>query len=220
MSLNTQEVLTFVKNFALKFQMNEADIINMWNSSTSLQLPVEIESTSSNPDSQTFKELDKLSKLQLTELCRLRGLKVSGNKPDLISRLGGGVAPVKPPKPKTQPKVQTKIQFQKPASLPVLQVIQTQVPNVVIRKNVYGNYEHPDTNLVFDCVTKNVIGLQLEGGEVRSLFDEDIELCNKYKFTYVLPMNLNKEKDEVKEHKVENENENEYEEEEEEEEEI
>jgi hypothetical protein len=49
---------------------------------------------------------------------------------------------------------------------------------------------HNDTNMVFDIHTKKVIGVQLPNGNVRTLNRNDIEICQKYKFQYNMPVLL------------------------------
>jgi hypothetical protein len=66
------------------------------------------------------------------------------------------------------------------------------IPNIILKieKNKYGNYMHNDTNMVFDIHTKKVIGVQLPNGNVRTLNRNDIEICQKYKFQYNMPVLL------------------------------
>lgn len=64
-------------------------------------------------------------------------------------------------------------------------------PSYVLPRNKYGNYEHPDTHLVFDKVTREVYGKQVED-RVESLTPEDIELCRKLNFKCRLPLTLSK----------------------------
>lgn len=52
---------------------------------------------------------------------------------------------------------------------------------ITVRKNIYGNWEHPATNLVFDRFSREVCGKQ-GTGVILPLTEEDIDLCNKYKF--------------------------------------
>jgi hypothetical protein len=66
----------------------------------------------------------------------------------------------------------------------------------IIRRNVHGNYEHLKTSLVFDPEepTKGVIGKQNKNGQIDPLTKEDIVLCDKYKFEYLLPDDYNPNK--------------------------
>ena len=73
---------------------------------------------------------------------------------------------------------------------PLLKNMVKKVPVIAIRKNQYGNHEHPDTHLVFDNKLKKVVGVQQDDGSIASLTKLDIDMCNKFKFAYVLPDNL------------------------------
>ena len=46
--------------------------------------------------------------------------------------------------------------------------------------------------MIFNKHTKKVIGKQHSDGQIVELSHSDIDLCNKYKFSYNLPENLNK----------------------------
>ena len=54
-------------------------------------------------------------------------------------------------------------------------------PSYVLIKNQYGNYEHPETHLVFDRILKCVYGKQVENNVV-NLTIEDKELCRRLNF--------------------------------------
>ena len=47
--------------------------------------------------------------------------------------------------------------------------------------------------MVFDSVSKMVIGKQNESGTVDPITEEDIEVRKRYKFQYTLPNNLDKD---------------------------
>ena len=47
--------------------------------------------------------------------------------------------------------------------------------------------------LYFSKLDKKVIGKQNEDGTIRELNKNDIEICNKFKFKYIIPENLNGE---------------------------
>ena len=57
------------------------------------------------------------------------------------------------------------------------------IPSYILKRNKYGNYEHPDTSFVFDKNTKEVYGRQTESC-VEPLTGEDIKLCETMKFRY------------------------------------
>lgn len=53
-----------------------------------------------------------------------------------------------------------------------------------IFKNIYGNYEHKDTNLIFCPISYICVGKQNENGNVDKLTHEDINMCDIYMFDY------------------------------------
>ncbi|MDC0230933.1 SAP domain-containing protein [Aureispira] len=131
----------------------------------------------------------------LKALCRKYSLKVTGKKEILIQRLvdfmnngcesvsGSGSKSKSGSKKKSSKKnVESKIQT----------AIKEKIPVIQIRRNQFGNYEHKETGFVFSKIDKNVIGKQNDSGVLDELTEDDIELCNKYKFKYVIPSNLNK----------------------------
>ena len=62
-----------------------------------------------------------------------------------------------------------------------------------ISRNKWGHYEHRESALVFNADSKRVYGKQTESGVVVDLTPADIDLCNKHKVEYVLPINLDHE---------------------------
>ena len=71
--------------------------------------------------------------------------------------------------------------------------MKTNIPTIAIRKNQFGNHEDPNTSFVFDRKTKKVIGKQNDDGTIQDLSKEDINICNKNKYEYILPFNLDKQ---------------------------
>ena len=61
------------------------------------------------------------------------------------------------------------------------------ISSIQIKKNEHGNYEHPETKLVFSREEKKVIGRQLNDGTVAALTSDDIDICDQFKFTYTVP---------------------------------
>ena len=113
----------------------------------------------------------------LKSLCKKYNLKRSGKKEILIQRL-------------------IDYMNSQNESKPVLKKIkktekQDDIGIIQIKRNQFDNYEHFETGLVFSKLDKNVIGKQNEDGTIIELTKNDIELCNKFKFKYILPENLN-----------------------------
>jgi hypothetical protein len=129
-----------------------------------------------------------MNKNELIAHCKTKGLKTTGTKQELSERLTGGAPPAPAEKEKKTSTSKSKAQ---PVEPTVVRSIQSSIQTVQIKKNSFGNYEHPDTGLVFDRLNQKAIGKQNKSGKIDSLTDEDIETCNKYKFKYDIPENLN-----------------------------
>jgi hypothetical protein len=115
---------------------------------------------------------DKLKLAELKALCKEKGLAVSGTKAELIQRLSGETpAPrVRKATPKPAPTLQR----------PVFQKFLDKKPTI-IKRNIHGNFEHPDTRLVFS-VNKKIIGIQNPSGELDPLTVQDLQNVYKYHF--------------------------------------
>lgn len=61
------------------------------------------------------------------------------------------------------------------------------ISSIQIKKNQFENYEHPETKLVFDKETRQVIGKQQDDGTISELTEEDIQKCDQFKFSYRIP---------------------------------
>ena len=150
---------------------------------------VKTEDLVSDKDSEEVKEsneleekkLKKLKKPELKEMCKQKGLKLTGTKADLIGRLlKGEPEQEKKKSPKTKKK----------ETVPVVKKLQENLSVMVIRRNAFGNLEHTESSMIFDRKTKKVIGKQNKNGDIDELTVADIDICNKYKFDYNLPENL------------------------------
>ena len=161
-------------------------------------------------------QLYKYDKKTLEAICKLHKLKVSGKKEELQNRIliatgqiqdvkedvkedvrggGGGKESVPKSVPKSVSKSKKSPAKKKggsPSSCPVIQRLEEKSHIYNISRNRWNNYEHLESRLVFQPVDKKVYGVQSDSGDVVELTTRDIELCKKYKFDYVLPMNLSK----------------------------
>lgn len=132
---------------------------------------------------------ERLTKCKVNELkalCRKHGHKVSGKKDELVARLLGKESLISVSQPTKTKKVESKIE-----SVDVIKKLTSKIPPLVVRRNAHGNYEHPESGLVFNNTNNNVvIGRQMDDGRIAQLSKEDIELCKKYGCKYELPSNL------------------------------
>ena len=201
-----------ISNFALsianKYKLNKDELLSLWkttsvNVDNKIEEVTSVESKSSKQEEDkpsdekpefTVEELSSKKKAELQGICKDRKLKVTGKKEELIDRiLSFKMKPI-------QQKI-TKSNTSDSAKT-LLQSLNTPPPAIRIRRNAWGNYEHPEHHFVFDKVTSVVVGIQLDNGTVKDLDEESIELCNKYKYKYVLPDNLDKNSKSIKDIKL------------------
>lgn len=130
----------------------------------------------------------KLTVDKLKEMCRAKGLKVSGKKEELLQRLenpnvaenkgkGGGGGKKK------------KSLFKSRDVSKIVEKLQGAVSSLAVRKNAQGHYIHINTGLVFDPITQRVIGCW-KNEQVKWLTKEDVENCIELGVPYELPENL------------------------------
>ena len=189
----------FILDISEKYNLDENEIKLLWNAenkttpSTSKKVVekkvVEKKESSSSIDKKNdMSELEKCNKASLIAMCKTYGHKCSGTKDILISRLLGKDAtePVKKIETKsTSVKEATKLE-----SIPIVKKLTANIPNILIRRNRFNNYEHPETGLIFDNATKIIIGTQKKDGSIEDLTEDDIDKCHAFKFQYKLPKNL------------------------------
>lgn len=138
-------------------------------------------------------DYSKLSLAELKELCKTRGLKVSGGKKVLVERLLEKKTTSEELKEGEEKKKTTSKSRSKKKIPVILQKIVHNADTLNIRRNVFGNYEHIDTGFIFDEATQEVIGKQSENLDPHSspiiepLTEEDIEKCKEYNFAYRTP---------------------------------
>jgi len=161
-----------------KYNIDQNELQELWSSSSNRIKTDDPKPTISSADS----ELNNLTKPELIQMCKDKNLKVSGSKNELIQRL-------------------LNIEMKKVEEKPVKQLVQQpliikklvdKIPKLEINKNNFGNFEHKESGLVFDNKTQKVYGRQNSDGTVSELTHEDINICNKYKFLYIVPNNFDK----------------------------
>ena len=179
-------IQTFISNVSTKYNLDNDELNAIWTGNNK---------QSNTPKVVSFHEVDvspdfllKCNKAELTALCKQKGCKCSGTKTDLISRLLGkedNKNPEDNKKPKTTSKKITPREIS-----PIEKKLVANIPNILVKRNKYNNYEHPETGLVFDNETKTVIGKQNKNGSVDDLSEDDIDQCNAFKFKFQIPSNL------------------------------
>ena len=173
-------VYKYIQEISTKYKLDKNQLINIWTGKQSHNNLDEI--ADSKTESKVDSELSKCGKTELMALCKAKGLSHTGTKQVLIERL----------LEKDSKKVEAKQQPKKAEPISIGKKIQNSISTVQIRRNKFGNYEHPDTMFVFDKVGQQVIGKQNSSGRIDTLTKEDIEECKRYKFKYTIPDNLDK----------------------------
>jgi hypothetical protein len=170
-------IAKFLHEVSTQYDMNEEDLKKIW-----VDMHPKVTKAPAFI-SNANNALDQLSKPELISHCKARGLKCTGSKAELITRLSEPEnASSSKPKPKTTtPVVKSSIH----------KMLKSQITSVTIERNKFNNYEHSATRFVFDRATEQVIGKQNSNGNIDPLTKDDIEICNKHKFKYTLPENLN-----------------------------
>lgn len=212
MSLNNKLdnlIKEFCKNLSITYDLPEEDLYGIWKgekvNKEKKATKIEVKDEEKNPDTEITKEkIMVATKDMLAAMCKKKGLKMSGKKEELVSRLLDSLSSsssssslsAKPSSSKTKD------------DSPVVKAAKASIGELAIRRNKHGNFEHMQTGLVFNT-EKQVYGKQLDSGEVKPLTSEDIETCKKYKFLFKLPenLNVNKSLDDIKVDEIEEEEE-------------
>jgi hypothetical protein len=205
-------IIQYIEKLSESYDLTKDELILLWNNGktdASVQpLEKKLETNSEQPvfSSVISKMMnpefnaDTMSKSTVAELkaiCKQRGLKVSGTKSDIISRLMGkpeaeDTKPKTKAKPEPKPKTVAKkveVAQAKVLETPVVKKFVATIDQVLITRNKFNRYEHAETGLVFN-ESRTVIGKQLPDGTLDHLTDDDIDNCNAFKFPYELPVNL------------------------------
>lgn len=220
-----QNISQFIKAISTKYGINELELTELWTGSSITQTPITndkevvekqpqcdipTQPTSTSVVAAAASELDKLSKKELIDLCKTKGIKVTGTKQELVSRILDSEKTAKISKNiiseqptrllKQKQEASTSNGSTNNASLPkpaaskppsILEAIKASSGSHIITKNKFGNYMHEQTGLVFkSAIDHKIIGRQGDDGSIIQLTSDDINICNQYKFDYILPENL------------------------------
>jgi hypothetical protein len=190
--------------------------------------PKKEEEKISIPFEESQADIVGAKKDQLAAWCKKYGLKSTGKVDELVSRLMDYKKEHPPVGGEVEEETVTKsapikslvkggllaiggdgskaASKKKPASAPVQSALMKKflgnAPVYRTQRNKFGNFEDPNTKLLFDKDDKVVIGRQDPSGAILELTDEDIEICKQYKFNYRLPENLDVHKKGLKHVKV------------------
>lgn len=189
-------IYSFIEQVASKYNIEPTELLSIWEGKSVVSKTLPPKSSITDIPSPT-EELDpdallRCKKPEIQALCRQRNLKCTGTKEELIGLLiGKKDTPPKTVIEKTQPKKVSK-KTETTVETPVIKKLTSNITTVAIRRNQFGNHEHPETSLVFEMKSRKVIGKQNDDGTVADLTAEDIDTCNQYKFKFIRPENLDK----------------------------
>jgi hypothetical protein len=180
-------IFTYIDMISQKFNINKEELKMLWEGGETMS-PIPTSSVVSSSLSSAAKELEILTKTQLIEMCKGKNLKVSGNKTELITRILESES-------KTHPVVSTQVvnvNVGVPQQPQVIKKLVEKIPKLEIKRNAAGYFVHAETSFVFDTKTQKVYGKLVGDDKLEELTSDDIDICNKYKFSYILPNNLDK----------------------------
>ena len=173
----------YIDSVSNKYDLDKNELLSIWNNNTKLNQNNINRVEDIKKEVNSNNNLTKLSKSELVEMCKAKKLKTSGTKQDLADRLSC-----------EDTLIQTKLvsKTEKKVSPPIIKKLIEKIPSIQIRRNKFDNFEHDETSFIFNNKTQKVYGKQNKDGSVSDLTPEDIDLCNKYKFSFYIPENLDK----------------------------
>ena len=207
MSVEIELVNNYIDILAKKYKIDVVELNTLWTQQLESIPPTKVDIITA-PVINSDVDYNKMTKNDLIKLCKERKLKCSGKKEDLIGFLVSNTLSTKSKSPSTTAKeakltstqsiqsiqsIQsklTKISSIPPTIPTILQSICSKKTAIKINRNQFGNFEHQETGFIFNNKTQKVIGKQNKNGDIDNLDVDDIDLCNKYKFSYVMPTNL------------------------------
>lgn len=184
----------YISQVASQYKINENDLYKMWNSNGEIEKNYNVIQNKTEVIDEVDPELMKLGKKELIELCKTKKLTVGGSKIDLVKRIMG----VENKNNTSRTSVMSGASVTNTKSLTksshpeIIKKIVEKIPTIQIKRNSHGNFEHTDSGLVINNISKKAYGRQNKDGTIAELTPGDIDLCHKYKFAYDIPENLNK----------------------------
>ncbi len=215
MSNISSEIQTFIQLLITHYELEESALVDLWVSSQPKTEKVkegekekeeivihidEVKEVEGEEKKDGKEEVEWESKkvADLKQVCKERGLCLTGKKADLVARLRANPNGVKKETKKEKEEEKPKKGKKKGKSIPsVLLKLESERETLHIRRNTYGLYEHAETGFIFDEQTHKVVGKLKEvlnphasNVEVEPLTEEDMERCKEMKLEYVLPDTL------------------------------
>lgn len=184
-------VNNFIEEISKKYNIDKTEIKSIWNTNKNQCVCDDELDTASKTYSEA--ELSGLLKADLILMCKSKKLKCTGTKSELIRNILDNVSSVKTKSQLKTHKIESENKEERKSESivkPIFKSIVSQTPVIQIHRNQFGNFEHAETTFVFNNKTQKVIGKQNKNGDIDVLSKDDIDVCNKYKFSYNIPENL------------------------------
>lgn len=136
----------------------------------------------------------KYSTAELKEICKSKGLKITGNKAQLLARVEG----------RPEPSKTKKLKFPEQTKGKIIDKIRSRVARIGIVRHENGlDFWHPETGLVFDPVSQHAIA-SFRHGKKHNLNASDVEKCLELNIPYFIPRNLDEGMNRVVDEKLAN----------------
>ncbi len=202
-----QHIDSLLTTISTKYNIDKHELKNLWcnlDESTNVEnqpqrteevtqsVPV-TETTSTTTTTEKAYDINNIHDYDVKTLkgiLKSLGLKVSGKKADLISRIMNSEnEPKKSPSRKSPSKKSSKKKKQT-RLLPINGKIELQKRQIHFKK-IDNFHVHEDSNLIIDSETKIIIGkYDIDTKSMVNLTENDINICKKYKFRFNMPENL------------------------------
>lgn len=159
-----------------------------------LQSFIEKVKSSKANESKYLTAESKYSTAELKEICRSKGLKLTGNKAQLLARVEG----------RPEPSKTKKLKFPEQTKGEIITKIRSRVARIGVVRHENGlDFWHPETGLVFDPVSQHAIA-SFRHGKKHNLNASDVEKCLELNIPYFIPRNLDEGMNRVVDEKLAN----------------
>jgi hypothetical protein len=198
---------SLLTTISTKYNIDKNELKNLWcnlDESTNVEVgsqrteevtqSVPVTETTTTTTTEKAYDITKIHEYDVKTLkgiLKSLGLKVSGKKADLLSRImNSDKEPKKSPSRKSPAKTSSSKKKKQTRLLPVNGKVELQKRQIHFKK-IDDFHVHEDSNLIIDSETKMIIGkYDIDTKSMVNLTESDIETCKQYKFRYNVPDNL------------------------------
>ena len=124
------EVTSLLKNISIKYNIDERELLNLWKTKKGPTITTSSSTNDIKKSSPEENTLLKLSRNELIEMCKGKGLKVGGTKNDLVTRITDSE------------KNKNLFKNNNTKTNNIVNKLIEKIPTIEIKKNKFGNFEH------------------------------------------------------------------------------